>query len=140
MIYELTVDSQLESLNTVTEFVNEKLEMINCPIKVMMQIDVAIDELFGNIAHYAYYPEIGQVTVQIEIQENPMNVDITFIDSGTPFNPLLKETPNINLSVEERKIGGLGIHIVKKSMDNLYYQYKNGQNILTISKKIRQEV
>lgn len=113
-----------------------QLEMLECPIKTQMQIDIAIDELFGNIAHYAYNPEIGSATVRVEVAEAPLAVIITFIDNGVPYNPLAMEDPNVRLSVEDRAIGGLGIYLVKKTMDEITYEYKDGQNILSIKKKL----
>jgi len=101
-----------------------------------MQIDIAIDELFGNIAQYAYNPEVGPATVRVEVQEDPIAVIITFIDNGMPYDPLAKEDPDVTLSAEERGIGGLGIYMVKKTMDDVTYEYKNGQNILKIKKNI----
>lgn len=136
MKYELRVASRIENIEKINDFVNEKLDQIKCPMKIKMQINIAIDEIFGNIAYYAYSPKVGQATIQMEINQNPLSVILTFIDSGIPFNPLQKESPDIKLSVEDRKIGGLGIHIVKKSMDKLSYQYKDNKNILTISKII----
>lgn len=133
---ELLIDATVENIETVTAFVNEQLEVLNCPIKSQTQIDIAIDELFGNIAHYAYNPEVGPVTVRVEVTGDPITVIITFIDHGIPYDPLKKEDPNITLSAEEREIGGLGIYIVKKSMDDITYEYKDGQNILKIKKKI----
>ena len=133
---EITLAATVENIETVTEFVNAQLELIDCPIKVQMQIDIAIDELFGNIAHYAYNPEIGQATVRVEVIEEPLSVVITFIDNGVPYDPLAKADPDTTLSAEEREIGGLGIYMVKKSMDEITYEYKDGQNILTIKKKI----
>ena len=133
---ELLIDATVENIETVTAFVNEQLEALNCPIKSQTQIDIAIDELFGNIAHYAYNPEVGPVTVRVEVTGDPITVIITFIDHGIPYDPLKKEDPNITLSAEERGIGGLGIYIVKKSMDDITYEYKDGQNILKIKKKI----
>ena len=105
-------------------------------MKAQMQIDIAIDELFGNIAHYAYNPEIGQATVLVEVVEDPLSVVITFIDNGVPYDPLAKADPDTTLSAEEREIGGLGIYMVKKSMDDITYEYKAGQNILTIKKNL----
>ena len=131
---ELTIAATVENIETVTDFVNEQLEALDCPMKAQMQIDVAIDELFGNIAHYAYNPEIGQATVRVEVVEDPLSVVITFIDNGVPYDPLAKADPDITLSAEERDIGGLGIYMVKKSMDDIAYEYKNGQNILKIKK------
>lgn len=134
---ELLVDATVENIETVTDFVNEQLKAFDCPIKCQMQIDIAIDELFGNIAHYAYNPEVGPATVLVEVTDNPITVIITFIDHGIPYDPLKKEDPDVSLSAEERDIGGLGIYMVKKSMDDISYEYKDGQNILRIKKKIR---
>ena len=133
---ELTIAATVENIEAVTDFVNEQLETLDCPMKAQMQIDIAIDELFGNIAHYAYNPEIGKATVRVEVIEDPLAVTITFIDNGVPYDPLAKEDPDTTLSAEERDIGGLGIYMVKKSMDEITYDYKDGQNILTIKKKI----
>lgn len=133
---ELTIAAKVENIEVVTDFVNQQLEALDCSMKAQMQIDIAIDELFGNIAHYAYNPEIGQATVRVEVIENPLAVTITFIDNGTPYDPLAKADPDTTLSAEERDIGGLGIYMVKKSMDEIAYEYKDGQNILTIKKKI----
>ena len=133
---ELTLAATVENIETVTEFVNAQLELLDCPIKAQMQIDIAIDELFGNIAHYAYNAEVGSATVRVEVSEAPLAVIITFIDNGVPYDPLGKDDPDITLSAEEREIGGLGIYMVKKSMDEITYEYKDGQNILKIKKNI----
>lgn len=133
---ELTVDAAVENIEVVTDFVNEELEKLDCPVKARRQIDVAIDELFGNIARYAYSPDVGKATVRFSVEENPLEVTITFVDNGVPFNPLEKSNPDTHLSAEERPIGGLGIFLVKKSMDLVEYEYKNGQNILKIKKNI----
>lgn len=133
---ELTIPATVENIEKVTEFVNSQLEEINCPIKAKMQIDIAIDELFGNIAHYAYNPETGPATVRVEVTEAPISVIVTFIDHGIPYDPLKKDDPDVTLSVEERTIGGLGIFMVKKTMDEITYEYKDGQNILSIRKDL----
>lgn len=133
---ELTVDAAVENIEVVTDFVNEELEKLDCPVKARRQIDIAIDELFGNIARYAYSPDVGKATVRFSVEEDPLEVTITFIDNGIPFNPLEKSNPDTHLSAEERPIGGLGIFLVKKSMDLVEYEYKNGQNILKIKKNI----
>lgn len=133
---ELTAAATVENIDTVTAFVNEQLEALECPVKAMMQIDIAIDELFGNIAHYAYHPEIGSATVRVEVAEEPLAVIITFIDHGIPYDPLAAEDPDTTLSAEERSVGGLGVYMVKKSMDEITYEYKNGQNILKIKKNL----
>lgn len=132
---ELTVVATVENIETVTDFVNEQLETVDCPMKAQMQIDIAIDEIFGNIAHYAYTPETGNATVRVEFSENPKSVILTFIDSGVPYNPLTQTEPDVTLSADEREIGGLGIFMVKKTMDEVAYEYKDGMNILKIRKK-----
>lgn len=134
--WELQIEATVENIETVTDFVNEKLELLNCPLKAETQIDIAIDELFGNIAQYAYHPGSGPATVRVEVENDPIAVIITFIDNGVQFDPLAGADPDITLSVEERVAGGLGIFMVKKSMDNITYEYKNGQNILRIKKNI----
>ncbi len=134
---ELTIAATVENIGTVTDFVNEQLEACDCPMKAQMQIDIAIDELFGNIAYYAYNPEVGVATVRVEVIEDPLSVTITFIDNGIPYDPLKKDDPDTTLSAEERNIGGLGIYMVKKSMDDIAYEYKDGQNILSIKKNLK---
>ena len=133
---ELTIEATTGNIETVTDFVNEQLETLDCSMKVQMQVDIAIDELFSNIAHYAYNPETGSATVQVEVTENPLAVVITFIDHGKPYDPLAKEDPDTKLSAEERQIGGLGIYMVKKTMDDVSYEYKDGRNILKIKKNL----
>ena len=133
---ELTLDATIENIPAVTDLIDAELEALNCPIRVQTQIDVAADELFSNIANYAYAPGTGSATVRVEIEENPSGVVITFIDRGKPYNPLEKEDPDISLPAEERPIGGLGVFIVKKTMDAVSYEYRDGQNILTIKKRI----
>lgn len=133
---ELTIDATIENIAAVTAFVDEQLEQLDCPMKTQIQVDVAIDELFGNIANYAYNPQIGAATVRVEVTEDPLAVVITFIDNGVPYDPLAKEDPDITLSAEEREIGGLGIYMVKKSMDDISYEYRDGKNILRIKKNI----
>ncbi len=131
---ELTVEAITENIDVVTDFVNEQLLQAGCPPKTMSRIDIAIDELFGNIANYAYHPGVGPATVRVELKHDPLSVVITFIDRGIPYDPLKNEDPDVTLSAEERKIGGLGIYMVKKSMDGIRYEYKDGQNILIIEK------
>ena len=134
---ELTVEATVDNLNKVTSFVEEALEESGSPMKAQMQINIAIDEIFSNISYYAYQPNTGDVTVQLEISEEPAEVTITFIDQGIPYDPLSQEEPDTTLSADERKIGGLGIFMVKKSMDDLSYEYKDGKNILKMKKAFR---
>ena len=132
---ELTLAATLGNMEAVADFVNQQLEELDCPMKAMMQIDVALDEILSNIVRYAYGPEGGLVTVQMETAQAPRAVKITFIDNGPAFNPLSCETPDTTLSAEERNIGGLGILIVKKSMDEISYDYRDNQNVLTMKKE-----
>ena len=132
---EITLESTVENIGKATEFVDSELEALGWPIKAQAAIDVAIDEIFGNIAHYAYDPGTGPVTMRVESDSKA--VEITFMDKGKPFDPLKKADPDVRLSAEERKIGGLGIFLVKKTMDDMTYEYKDGQNILKIRKNIR---
>lgn len=131
---EITVTAEVKNLETVTAFVDECLERYGCSPRAQMQLDVAVDELFSNIAYYAYQPGTGTVTVRLEIAEEPAAAILTFIDGGTPYDPLSHEDPDITLSAQERQIGGLGIYMVKKSMDAVSYQYKDGKNVLRIKK------
>ena len=133
---ELNIEAKVSNIDKVTEFVDSELQKAGCPMKAQLQIDVAIDELFSNISNYAYDPLIGPATVRVEIAENPLAVIITFIDNGTPFNPLESKEPDITQSADKRIAGGLGIYIVKKSRDAISYEYKEGKNILTIIKKM----
>ena len=130
---KLTIKAKLENLNDVTAFVERQLEQMDLPMKTQMQIDLAVEEIFVNIASYAYSPEDGMAIIEVELTEDP-RVIITFIDSGRPFDPLAKEDPDIEQSVEDRPVGGLGIFMVKKSMDDMSYEYRDGCNILTIRK------
>ena len=127
---EITVDAIIENIDIVTDLVNEELEAVGCPLKFQVQIDVAIDELFGNIAQYAYSPGKGEATVRYELEMDPRRVIITFMDKGKKYNPLEKEDPDTSLSAEEREIGGLGVFLVKKTMDDMTYEYSDGYNIL----------
>lgn len=133
---ERTFPAALEYLEQVQDFIDEQLEQHDCPMKAKFQLDVAVEEIFVNIAHYAYHPDVGEATVRCGVGGSPLQVTIQFLDHGKPFNPLAKEDADTTLSAEERDIGGLGILMVKKSMDAVDYTYENGKNILTIKKHI----
>jgi anti-sigma regulatory factor (Ser/Thr protein kinase) len=133
---EITVEASVDNVGVVTELVDSYLDSIECPVKSHMQIDIAIDELFSNIAYYAYKDGKGQATVKFDFDEAADVFTMQFIDQGVPFNPLQAKTPDITLSADERNLGGLGIYMVKKSMDDMIYSYENGNNILTIVKKL----
>ena len=127
---EKTVDAVVGNIDTITEFVNEQLEVNDCPLKLQTQIDIVIDEVFSNIAFYAYAPETGTATVRVEIANSA--VSLTFLDSGVPYDPLKREDPDTTLGAEERAIGGLGIFMVKKLASDVRYEYADGHNILTV--------
>ena len=132
---QLTIEATTENLSRVTEFIISSLEELNCDPKILFQMELVIEELFVNVAHYAYRPDVGECTVQKEIETSPSrSITMTLIDSGVPYNPLEHEDPDTSLGVEEREVGGLGIFLVKKSVDEISYIYKDGQNILRIKK------
>ncbi len=132
---ELTLPAEIERLPEVLSFVEEQLEEIGCPMKAQMQISVAVEEVYVNIASYAYAPGTGEATILLERTEEPA-VTITFIDSGVAFNPLEKEDPDVSLPAEEREIGGLGIYMTKKTMDEVRYERVGGNNVLTLIKRV----
>ena len=131
-----TFPAKTDALSDVLAFVEQKLESFDCSTKLQVAISVAIEEVFVNVAHYAYGNESGDVQLSINFDEDSRNVTFQMIDSGIPFDPLQKQDPDISLSAEERAIGGLGIFITKKTMDLVTYTYENGKNILTMTKKI----
>ena len=130
----ITLDAKVDKLEEVLTFVDGALEEADCPMKAQMQVDVAVEEIFVNVASYAYQGAEGSVTVEVDILQDPARAAITFIDQGVPYNPLAKEDPDVTLSAEERQIGGLGIFIVKKTMDNVVYDRREEKNIFTIEK------
>ena len=131
---ERTFDAVLDQLDDVLAFVDEQLDLIDCPMKSRMQVQIAAEEIFVNIASYAYQPGTGKADILVETAKDPRSVTITFKDRGIPYDPLAKEDPDISLSAEDRPIGGLGIFMTKKSMDEMKYEYRDGQNVLTIRK------
>ena len=128
--------AKTDALSDVLEFVEKTLEGFECPMKTQMAVSVAIEEVFVNVAHYAYPENEGDVTLHIGLDKENGTVTFRMADKGVPFDPLKKPDPDITLSAEEREIGGLGIFITKKTMDNVSYEYKNGENVLTMIKKI----
>ena len=131
---ELTLLAKKEYLDQVLEFVNTLLEEKNCSMRAQLELDIAVEELFVNIASYAYRPKEGPVTIQVSFVGDI--VSIVFIDGGKPYNPWEKEDPDVTLSAEERAIGGLGIYLVKNTMNQVDYRYEDTKNILTIQKDI----
>ena len=130
---ELSIDAATDNLDVVLDFVNTALEEGGCPLKLQTKICVAVEELFVNIAHYAYKDEIGKATIRITVGGE---VIIEFEDEGLPFNPLEKEDPDIKTSIRDREIGGMGIFMVKQIMDSVEYLRENDKNMLTIRKTV----
>ena len=135
-VIKKTFPAKTAALSDVLGFVEETLESIECPMKVQTALCVAIEEVFVNVAHYAYPGGEGDMDMSIGVDAQSKTVIFRMSDSGVPFDPLKKPDPDITLSAEEREIGGLGIFIAKKTMDSLGYAYENGQNILTMIKKL----
>ena len=133
---ELVIEADRMNLPEVQMFIDEQLEEAGCPMLTQIAIDVAVEEIFVNIASYAYGDDSGNAVVQVTMREKPFSVEITFIDSGVQYDPLAKADPDTTLSAKERKKGGLGIYMVKNTMDNVIYEYKDGKNILTIKKNL----
>ena len=133
---EITLEAKIENIPRIIAFIDETLEAWDTAMKAQMQIDVAADEILANISHYAYAPNTGEATVRLHIDEATRMATIIFIDRGVPFDPLAKADPDVTLAKQDRQIGGLGIYIVKKTMDAVEYQRKDGCNILTIRKQI----
>ena len=130
---ELIIEAKTENLESVLNFVAGKLETADCPEKLRTQISIVIEEIFVNIARYAYAPSTGGAAVRVAVGEEEIAVE--FEDSGQPYNPLENEAPDIRAGVEERRIGGLGIYMVKNMADATEYRREGNKNILTVRKK-----
>ena len=128
-----------ENLEAVNDFIHEQIKPFSCQSQTLFQIDLAVEEIYVNIAHYAYSPDKGTVQIDCSVEKTadaPAKLTVSFTDRGKAFNPLAKPDPDITLSVEEREIGGLGIFLTKKYMDSVLYERKDNQNILTLTKII----
>ena len=133
---KIQINAVVDNLDKVISFIDQKLEEKSCSPKMQMQIELAVEEIFVNIANYAYENHAGTAEIGVEFREDPMSVTITFTDSGIPYDPLKRTDPDVNLPSKQRKIGGLGIYLTKKMADNIFYEYKNGQNILKFLKNL----
>ena len=131
---ELAIEAKTENLDAVLDFVSEQLENADCPMKAQTQIAIAVEEVFVNIAHYAYNPEIGGALIRVAVGDE---VVIEFEDNGRPYNPLEKDDPDITAGTQEREIGGLGIFMVKNIMDAVEYRREGDKNILLIKKAFK---
>ena len=133
---EKTVPTDTGEITALTDWVDEFLDEAGCPLKEKIRINVALDEVFSNIVKYAYDDGDGTAVVRLELEEDPKAVIITFSDSGKPYNPLDMPEPDVTRSAKQRKPGGLGIFLVKKTMDGLDYERRDGKNVLKIRKYI----
>ena len=133
----ITGKASIDQIPVFTGFVDQELEACGCPIKQQMQIDVVLDELLSNIALYAYPAGPGEVTLSFEFDAGSRTAVLQFSDGGIPYNPTEMPDPDVSLPAEKREIGGLGIFIVRKTMDEMRYSRENGKNILTVKKAIR---
>ena len=137
MKHEKTMQASLESIPEITGWVDQLLTKAGCTVKARRQIDVALDEILSNIARYAYPEKEGSMTVEIDLDEETGMLSLTFRDEGVPFDPLAKEEPDVTLGVRERAVGGLGIFLVKKMMDEVIYRREGKENILRLYKKVK---
>lgn len=133
---ELTVPAKAEHLDEVIAFVRATLKNHGCTTSLMSQVELAVEEIYINIANYSYLPHEGVATIRCEVKNVPFQISIAFMDNGTPYNPLDKPDADIHLTAEERQIGGLGIFLAKKMMDDISYEFKDNQNILTLHKRL----
>ena len=134
--YVLKTDAKTECLGDVLAFIEEHLKAAGCSPKTQTQICVAAEEVFVNIASYAFPDCPGNVMIRLWFEDGSRKVAISFADEGIPYNPLTRETPDITLDTKERSIGGLGIYMVRQMMDEVFYEHKDGQNQLTFKKMI----
>ena len=132
----LAIEADTAKLAEVISFVNAILEENEASVKAQTQVDIAVEEIFVNVAQYAYAPGTGLLTMQVNMIADPKTIKIVFIDEGKEYNPLERPDPDITLSAEDRQIGGLGIYMAQKFVDYMYYVYQDGHNILTIEKHI----
>ena len=133
---KLDIRAVPENLPRVLEFIGQHLESSGCSRRAKAQIDVAVEEIFVNISSYAYDPDIGIAQIRVETRKEPLSVVMSFIDGGKPYDPLANPEPDLKIPLKERKKGGLGIFMVRKTMDCVEYEYRDGQNILTVTKNI----
>ncbi len=132
---KLVVGASVENLDAVTGFVEETLERYDCPIKAQFQIKLAVEEIFVNIANYAYEGKEGTAEVRVRVRQDPLAAEICLVDSGKPFDPLKRDDPDLSMDAMLDRVGGLGIFLVKKTMDEVSYRYENGCNMLTFIKR-----
>jgi anti-sigma regulatory factor (Ser/Thr protein kinase) len=132
----ITVPAEVDELDRVQAFLGEELEEAGCDPGPQMQVELAVEEIFVNVASYAYAPEEGEVEIRIRILGDPAMAEIVFLDSGKPYNPLEKEDAALDEDAIMEREGGLGILLTKEVMDEVDYCYRNGKNVFTMRKKL----
>ncbi len=129
------IKASVELLDEVIDWMDEMLLSCGYTGSAKIQLDIATEEIYVNIAHYAYETEGGgNAVITLTIEDEPLRATVRFEDAGRPYDPLSRKEPDITLSAKDRKIGGLGIFMTKKSMDHMSYEYRDGKNIVTITK------
>ncbi len=134
---KITLDAKIENSVEVMNFIDNMLMLINCSKDIYYKVVIIVDELFSNISNYSFPQGEGKLMIAYTIDMSAKEITLSFIDGGIPFNPLAVEEPSIIGKASQRKVGGLGIHIVKSYAEDLSYEYKDGCNIITINKKYR---
>ena len=134
---ELVIEAVVDNLDAVNLFVHKFIEQFEISKSTLMQLDLVVEEIFVNIASYAYSPNTGLVKILLNIETAPLAISLTFIDSGIPYNPLEQSDPDVNLPVDDRQIGGLGIFLTKNIADDISYQFVDGQNVLQLTKSLK---
>lgn len=135
--HKMKVSAKIENMDQVKEFVLSRMETAGFEMKQLLQVELAIEEIFINIVNYAYRPEDGDAWISCQVEEGDhLTAVIEFMDAGVPYDPLSRKEPDLTLSTKEREVGGLGIFLTKKQMDSMEYKYEDGKNILKIIKKM----
>ena len=132
----LTIPAERDRLDQVQAFIDQNLAGVEYSSEAQIQLQIAVEELFVNIASYAYAPGHGDAVIGCRVEEDPPSITVQLRDWGKPFDPLAKKDADVTLSAEDRDIGGLGIYMVKNSMDAVDYKREDGQNVLTIRKNL----
>jgi anti-sigma regulatory factor (Ser/Thr protein kinase) len=135
-VKSLTVPARIDRLDAVLDFIGLELEAHNCPPKAKARLAIAAEEIFVNIARYAYAPREGEATIEISVAGQPLVAVLRFLDRGIPYNPLEKPDPDVTLSAENREVGGLGVFMAKNIVDSIHYAHEEDRNVLTLTKAL----
>ncbi len=133
----IIIDAVDEAIDPVQDFIKDKLKGYGCDKKVLQQIRLAVEEIFINIISYAYRPDVGKAEILCKVSNDPTKITIQFMDSGKPFDPLAQGEVDTSGAMFMERPGGFGIHLVKNTMDDVEYKFKDGKNILIIKKNLK---